>query len=361
MPASSPDPAAFQSRAQAGDGTVQGDIAACRALLKEGSKSFHAASLLLPQRVRSPASALYAFCRVADDAIDNAGTHAALARLGTRLDRAYAGQPENHPVDRAFAHCIMRYALPRAVPDALLEGFLWDIEGRIYRTQADLEDYCVRVAGTVGVMMALIMERRSPEALARASDLGIAMQLTNIARDVGEDQRNGRLYLPHDWLIDAGIEPAAFMAKPVLDSRFRHVMRRLLALADTYYERARGGIALLPIDCRPAIHAARLIYGEIGRRIEQAGLDSLTQRAVTPRSRKLELLAQAFAETATGVTGPAMQPADAARFVIEAVADEPMPAGASYADRILVVIDLFERLERRDRDRRATYPHGQPA
>jgi phytoene synthase len=158
------------------------DLAACRALLRGGSRSFFAASLLLPQRVRGPACSLYAFCRLADDAIDlEDGRMDALARLHARLDRAYAGQPLPTPVDRAFADVIARYAIPRALPEALFEGFAWDAEGRRYEDLPALQAYAVRVAGTVGAMMAVLMGVREPGPVARACDLGVAMQLSNIA------------------------------------------------------------------------------------------------------------------------------------------------------------------------------------
>jgi phytoene synthase len=335
MPARAPD-----QRAEAAD------LAACRALLRHGSKSFFAASLLLPARVRAPASALYAFCRVADDEIDGGGSAAALARLQRRLDDAYAGRPQDNAVDRAFAATARRFALPKALPEALLDGFAWDLDGRVYETQADLEAYCVRVAGTVGVMMSVLMGRRDAEALARAADLGIAMQLTNIARDVGEDAANGRLYLPREWLRAEGLDPNSFLARPEVSPGFRAVMRRLLALSDFYYARARGGIAMLPVDCRPAIHAARLIYGEIGRQVADAGHDSIARRAVTSRARKLALLARAVGATAIGSIGHEAEAAEAARYLVDAAAEVPKPEG------LLGVVALFERLERRDRSAR---------
>ena len=169
------------------------DLHACRALLRSGSRSFFLASLLLPSRVHRPATALYAFCRVADDLIDGAGSpRAGLAELHCRLDAIYAGMPHPHAPDRALATVVARHAIPRTVLDALLEGFAWDAAGRQYETLQDLEAYAVRVAGTVGAAMAVLMGARSAEAVARACDLGMAMQLSNIARDVGEDARAGR-------------------------------------------------------------------------------------------------------------------------------------------------------------------------
>ncbi|MEQ8659836.1 MAG: phytoene/squalene synthase family protein, partial [Gammaproteobacteria bacterium] len=190
------------------------DLTECRALLRGGSLSFHAASLMLPARVRDPATALYAFCRLADDAVDNGGGRHALETWRERLARIYAGTPRDSAADRLFAAVVERFAIPRALPEALLEGFEWDVSGRPCDTLADLRAYAARVAGSVGVMMALVMGVREPWMLARASELGIAMQLSNIARDVGEDARAGRLYLPRSWLDAARVDVVRLLTEP---------------------------------------------------------------------------------------------------------------------------------------------------
>jgi phytoene synthase len=328
------------------------DASACRALMRGGSKTFFAASLLLPARVRAPASALYAFCRLADDEID-LGTDAALAvhQLHRRLDAVYAGRPQAVDVDCALASVVHRYNIPRPLLDALLEGFLWDAAGRRYETLADLQDYGARVAGTVGAMMALVMGTRDETALARACDLGVAMQLTNIARDVGEDARNGRLYLPLQWLREAGIDAEAWLRQPEMNDALAAVIQRLLAAAEALYVRAEHGIAALPRDCRPAIHAARLVYAEIGREIERQGCDSVTRRAVVSKGRKLALIARA---TGAAVRAPANGRASfptlpAVRFLVDAAAVAPAavsaaaPASRGFGERVGWVIELCER------------------
>jgi phytoene synthase len=328
----------------------QTDLAACAALLKGGSRTFFAASLLLPPSVRAPAAALYAFCRLADDAIDLQDDKvSALAALRERLARAYAGRPAAIPADRALAEVVAAFAIPRALPEALLEGLAWDSAFRTYPGLADLHAYAARVAGTVGVMMALVMGTREPAALARAADLGVAMQLTNIARDVGEDLRAGRLYLPLDWLRAAGIDPEELMRTREFSPALGRVVARLLAEADRLYARAETGIAALPAGCRPGIAAARFIYAEIGRAVERAGLDSVSRRAVVPGSRKAALLARSLA---VAVRPRALDPAPplaANRFLVEAVGPAPRrPARLRYADRVAWVIDLFTELERRE-------------
>lgn len=336
--------------------TAPSDIAACKALLRTGSRTFFAASLLLPRAVSEPAVALYAFCRLADDAVDlEDGKSDAIARLNDRLARAYRGQPLPKPADRAFADVVARFAIPRELPEALLEGLAWDTEGRRYDTCEQLVAYAMRVAGAVGAMMSLLMHRRDPTVVARACDLGIAMQLTNIARDVGEDARAGRLYLPLQWLREEGIDAAAWLADPHHDSRIGRVVQRLLAVADDFYRRSIPGIAALPAACRPGIHAARLIYAEIGREVARAGHDAVAQRAIVPGRRKLRLLADAFACAWAAHDGAPERVEPAARFLLDAVAASPAPSSAvstarrrTAVEQAVWVLDLFERLERRD-------------
>ena len=189
------------------------DLEHCREAIRHGSLSFHAASKLLPAKVRDPALALYAFCRLADDEVDEGDYQTgAVLRLQERLDLAYAGKPRNAPEDRAFAAIIDAFQMPRALPEALLEGLAWDAAEHRYDTLSGVRDYSARVASAVGAMMCVLMRVRDPDALARACDLGVAMQLTNIARDVGEDARMGRIYLPLDWLREAGIEAFEYLS-----------------------------------------------------------------------------------------------------------------------------------------------------
>jgi len=333
--------------------TSAADRAACRAAIRGGSRSFFAASLLLPRRVREPAFALYAFCRLADDAVDRPGAGPdALGALHDRLARAYEGRPLPFSADRALGEVVARFGVPRELPEALLEGFAWDAAGRGYDTLGDLSAYAVRVAGTVGAMMAVVMGARSAPALARACDLGVAMQFTNIARDVGEDARTGRLYLPRQWLREAGIDPDAWLADPVHSEALAWVIRRLLREAALLYARADPGIAALPADCRAGIAAARLLYEAIGHDVERAGFDSVSRRAVVPGRRKAGLLARALVAAPRRKTYALLPPLEEARFLVEAVAAARAPAphmaaSADFGQRLVWLIQLFERLERR--------------
>lgn len=338
------------------------DLRACRELLRGGSRSFYAASFLLPKRIALPACSLYAFCRVADDAVDIGDSALGLAEITGRLERIYAGDPMDHAADRAFADVAREKQIPMALPQALLEGFAWDVQGRAYDDLSDLMGYAARVAGTVGAMMALVMGRREAAVLARACDLGAAMQLTNICRDVGEDARNGRLYLPRSWMVEAGIDPEAFLEKPEYTDALGEVVSRLLQAADRLYRRASTGIGELPMLCRPGIHAARLIYAEIGKQLARDGLDSVGHRAVVSWRRKLALVERAMAATVhpapTRLNAPAL---NETHFLVAAVhPSHPEPTSRTTYGQLLAdidadtrgfawMIDLFARLERRER------------
>jgi phytoene synthase len=247
------------------------------------------------------------------------------------------------------------------LPEALLEGFEWDAENRRYETLDELVAYAVRVAGTVGGMMALLMGRSDPAVLARAMELGVAMQLTNIARDVGEDARNGRLYLPLRWLRDAGLDPKAFMRRPEFGPALGQVVQRLLDSADLIYQRAEEGIGFLPVACRPAIAAARVLYAEIGHAVARNGFDSVSRRAVVSTVEKLSCMPQIGAIAIAPPVGSAVPALAEAQFLIDAIAPKWTPALARDADipwwrlgaRAIRFIELLERIERREQLRRS--------
>lgn len=304
------------------------DVAACRAILAEGSKSFNAASWLLPARVRDPAAIFYAFCRVADDLVDESGDpHGAVVILNRRLDAVWSKSPDSDPVDRSLAAIVEAYALPRTVFDALIEGFVWDAEGRAYESFEDVLDYCARVASTVGVIMTLLMGRREPNTLARACDLGAAMQLTNICRDVAEDAGRGRLYLPAEWMREAGLDPDRFVRSPSASDELSSVVRRVLDEADRLYARAETGVLDLPPDSRASIRAARLIYAAIGDVLRARGCDPMRGRARTSLLRKLWLLARARFRSTTAEAVDPSPPLRATAFLVEAVS----PSGDASA------------------------------
>jgi 15-cis-phytoene synthase len=362
---------------------AQDTMKACTEMMRDGSKSFFAASRVLPARVRAPATALYAFCRVADDAVDSApnpqAQAAALIDLQARLSAIYASVPHNHVPDRALSQVVHEYNIPREMLEALLEGFTWDAQSKRYDTLGQLHDYAARVAGTVGAMMTLIMGAKSSSALSRACDLGAAMQLTNIARDVGEDARNNRLYLPQDWLRSEGISPEEFLANPQFSPALGRIIERLLCEADRLYWKAEDGISELPRDCRMAIQSARLVYAEIGEQVRRQGMNSVDSRAVVSTSRKLTLMAMAAskaidlgwnssrAQSYGAINHWATLPA--AQFLVTAGtqntdSNQTVTSLSNAAEkqnfyhRTVWVIDLCERLAQKDRAAREQNMQG---
>jgi phytoene synthase len=338
------------------------DMEHCAEAIRQGSRSFHAASRLLPHSVLQPAMALYAFCRLADDAVDlRSDKAAAVLRLADRLDRAYAGRPYDAPADRAFAAIVDTFAMPRALPEALLEGLGWDAERRQYQTLCDLRAYSARVASSVGAMMCVLMRVRDAHAIARACDLGVAMQLTNIARDVGEDAREGRLYLPLDWLDDASIDPAALMTLPAMSGDLAGLIRRLLNEAATLYIRSDAGVPALPAACRPAIFAARHIYSGIGDALARSGYDAIGQRVRTTGAQKLGWLALAAIRAAVSTVMPGSPriyalPLPETAFLVEAAAAPQV----TRPDRSEALLSLLAGLKARDLEQRAALMQGRP-
>jgi len=324
------------------------DMEHCEEAIRHGSLSFHAASRLLPARVRDPALALYAFCRLADDEVDLSNRKAAAVEdLRERLELVYAGRPRNAAPDRAFTAVTQMFDMPRALPEALLEGLAWDAEMRRYQDLSALTDYSARVASAVGVMMCVLMNVRDRHALARAADLGVAMQLTNIARDVGEDALEQRLYLPMEWLEHAGMEPGEFLANPHGTKAVRAMVKRLLIEAERLYIRSEAGIGALPVSVRPGIFAARFIYAAIGTKLRTMGHNSVAARAYTTKSQKAVLLGWSLVRTGTTIVMPRSpmihaKPLPETAFLIEA-AGHPDPV--HWSD---TVTDALASLKKKD-------------
>ena len=331
--------------------TSRTDMASCRQLLRHGSRSFYASSLLMPQPYRDAAVSLYAFCRIADDAIDLSDEpRMALQRLRARLDGIYGNRPMDDPADRMLTKVVREFGIPRDLLDALLEGFAWDCESRRYDTLEALRAYGARVAGVVGVMMALLMGERDLSVLARAADLGVAMQLTNIARDVGEDARNSRIYLPLQWMDEAGINVEDWLQAPAHSEALASVIERLLLEADRLYQQAEAGIASLPRGCQPCVMTARLLYSEIGEEVRRRGHDAISNRAVVSPARKCRVVGGLGR---IGSLSTAQLKADAlpeTRFLLDAVAAAPLPAASREEPigRVEWILDMFAELQRRD-------------
>ena len=279
-------------------------VAMSKAMMGEGSKSFAQAAALFDRETRAGAYLLYAWCRHCDDVIDGQELGHGREELTPEEQRrllddlyaqtrsALAGEPQHHPIFAAFQAVALRDAIPPEPALALIDGFAMDVEGRRYRTLDELLLYCWRVAGVVGVMMARVMGVRDPATLKRAGDLGLAFQLTNIARDVIDDAENGRVYLPLDWLAEAGV-PEAEVGDPARRAAVFAVARRQLEAAEPYYDSARIGLARLPFRSAWAIASARGVYRQIGRTLERGGPAAWDRRVVVGKAAKLARVAEA--------------------------------------------------------------------
>ena len=276
----------------------------------------------------------------------------ALKTLHQRLDLIYAGLPKNHPVDRVLSQIVVDHDLPRGLLDALLEGFDWDSEERTYETLEEVCNYGARVAGTVGVMMAILMGVEDRDALARAADLGVAMQLTNICRDVGEDARAGRLYLPRQLLRKEGIKPEAFLASPEPSPGLTRVLKILLEHAERLYQRADQGIEELPISCRPGIRAARRLYAEIGHTLAEGNYDPISVRSIVSRSKKIKLLAGVMIGASKNKKLLAEQCADENRFLLRSIPKTRISGRENprkFSPSASWILELFMVLEKREK------------
>lgn len=261
----------------------------CAGLTAVNSRSFHLASALLPQGQREAVRALYAFCRVSDDIVDRPGEDCSGRLEAWRRLAAANDPPEGEPVAVAWAHARRRYDVPHRYAEQLIDGVARDLRQTRYQSFDELTTYCYGVASTVGLMSMHIIGFRGAEAIPYAVKLGVALQMTNILRDVGEDWRNGRVYLPQAELAAHGLDESDIAAGVVTD-RWRAFMRFQIERNRRLYAESLPGIALLHKDGRFAIAAAARLYCGILDAIERADYDVFAQRAYVGSWSKLRML-----------------------------------------------------------------------
>lgn len=284
-----------------------------RETIEKGSKSFARAAKLMPQDTRESVYLLYAWCRHCDDFIDDQHlgfprkNDSAPDKLGERVDclrrktlSAFRGNADVLPF-QALARVIEKHDIPERFALDLIDGFAMDANAREYICEEDTLHYCYHVAGTVGVMMAMVMGVRDRATLVRASDLGIAFQLTNIARDVIDDLENGRIYLPQQWLHDVGLD-ARSLAAPSNRTRLFAAVSQALDRADRYYASSMYGVSQLPFRCAWSIASAQRIYRAIGAEIRRAGPAAWDTRASTSAWQKIGHVAIASVDAAATST-----------------------------------------------------------
>jgi phytoene synthase len=289
-------------------------LARCRWMIAKGSKSFSLAARLFDADTRAAAFFLYGWCRYCDDQIDDAAKQMSRPEMEARLQAlreatcaAFSEVAQHEPVFTALRYIVRRYAIPVHYPIELIEGMAMDVRGTRYQTLDDLLLYCYRVAGTVGLMMSHVMGLRDENALKHAADLGIAMQLTNIARDIVEDAALGRVYVPLTWLREAAIAPEE-IAAPDNREKLAATARRLLEAAAPYYRSGDGGLWHLSFRSACAVAAARHVYAEIGNLLLQRGAGAWDQRAYVGGARKLCMVACGMFQLLASVPARAVEP-----------------------------------------------------
>lgn len=267
-----------------------------REITRTASKSFYLSTMLLPRPKQRAIQALYAFLRTTDNIVDDGGPGATLAALENwRIRSRRPTGEQDHPVLLAWSDARARYGVPQSLAEELIDGVAMDLTISRYRDFATLERYCYCVASTVGLMSTYIIgcvdDRPDTlaEAIPFAARLGLAMQLTNILRDVGEDARAGRIYLPQDDLTAAGYSEEELLAGAITPA-FRRLLSEQIARAEAFYDASLPGIALLHPESRFAVSAAAATYRGILPKIIANDYDVFTRRACLTLREKLILL-----------------------------------------------------------------------
>jgi 15-cis-phytoene synthase len=272
---------------------VKAALDECRWMITKGSKSFSLAARLFDSETRDAAFFLYGWCRYCDDQVDQAEIQENREQLEQRLRTlaeatrsVFSGAAQEQAVFIAMQYIVRRYSIPAHYALELIEGMAMDARGTRYQTFNNLSLYCYRVAGTVGLMMSHVMGLRDEQALKHAADLGMAMQLTNIARDITEDAEMGRIYLPIQWIEEAGMVPEE-IAAPKNRQKLALVTRRLLREAERYYVSGDSGLWHLSFRSACAVAAARHVYAAIGSLLLLKGSSAWDQRTYVTGPHKI--------------------------------------------------------------------------
>lgn len=267
--------------------------AAAKQSLQTGSRTFFFASLLMNSNVAQKAARLYMFCRYVDDLVDMSTDTVATGESVVALIRALELDEPYDDITADVTDLLKGCGIPRWIPIELLKGVQSDLDPAEVITEQELLHYCFRVAGTVGLMMCYIMNVKDKEARKYAVDLGIAMQLTNIMRDISEDGLLGRRYLPVSWAPEISIDKLA-LPDTQAEKRVRDAMGRLYTLSESYYESGFLGLSYIPLGSRYAIMVAGQTYRRIGFLIRERNYNYWSQRAVVPLMSKIRIAAQSL-------------------------------------------------------------------
>jgi len=269
-------------------------VSESRHVLSKHARTFNLASFFLSKTQKDDAAVVYALCRTIDDLVDEADDPETGRRDVKLLAEMLQGERPPSPLAAAFLEVAARRNIPLQAAHDLIEGVVSDVGEVTVTSDAELVQYGYAVAGTVGLMMCGVIGVDQEWALAHAIDLGIGMQITNICRDVMEDASMGRIYVPTQRLVAAGINPEALRQGLVDQAQMATVIEDLLALADVYYASGDQGMPAIPTRPRVAICAASRVYREIGGELARRDHDVTLGRAVVPMWRKVTCVAQAI-------------------------------------------------------------------
>lgn len=266
------------------------------------AKSFYLCACLLPEEKKWATFAIYGFCRYADNLIDSIRNREPseilneVEFLSKELTVASRTGESEHPVIRPFVVVAQRFNIPINYPLDLLKGVQMDVGHARYKNFDELYVFCYRVAAVVGLMMTHVLEYNDQEAFGYAEKLGVAMQLTNILRDVQEDKRMGRVYLPLDELQKFGCSESTVFEERMTPA-FKELMKFQVNRAHSYYDAANPGIKMLKAESQFAIRTASRVYRGILKKIEARDYNPFLGRVYVPRHRKLSILLREIVRT----------------------------------------------------------------
>lgn len=290
------------------DDRLKSAYADCREITRHHAKTFYMATRFLPNHKQRSIFAIYALCRYVDDLVDEAedlilkdklsktDVEKRLNHWKKKLQDTYEGRSHENPILIAFSDVLHRYHIPIEMPFELMEGVCMDLYKNRYDTFEDVYDYSFKVASIVGLMTSQVFGYDSKEALGYAVDLGIAMQLTNILRDVGEDLRKNRIYLPKEDLEKFGVTEQDLFAYS-LNENVKDLLAYQIQRTRRYYARSDKGIKLLSADSRLPVLLARHNYSRILDKIEKNQYQVFERRAYLNTTEKLSILPHVFYHT----------------------------------------------------------------
>ena len=291
--------------------TLEDAYSYCKNISRHHAKTFYLASLFLPKKQQNPIFAIYALLRTVDDVVDMAEDKLKdglitsdeismmLESWKSRLKACYAGNVDNDPIMMAWQDTLKSYAIPIDLPLDLMDGVAMDIEFKPFETFEELYVYCYKVAAVVGLMTSEIFGYSDKQALEHAIELGIAMQLTNILRDIGEDVDRGRIYLPLEDLRRFNYSQEEFMQKRI-NNNFINLMKFQIERARSYYRSSEKGIPMLERQSRFGVCISSINYGNILSAIEKNNYDVFSIRAYRSFYQKISTIPYVWYRTRVG-------------------------------------------------------------